>query len=162
MNSDELLLSYVRDHSNRAFAEVVQKYINFVYGWALHRLAGNRDWAADVTQQVFISLSQSAQRLSKRSSLEGWLYLTTQYKARMLLRSEYRRQIRERSAVLMLEAESSGKETADTETLSRALGELLDKLGEKDREAILLRFFGENRFGDIAATLGLTEDGARS
>jgi DNA-directed RNA polymerase specialized sigma24 family protein len=70
---------------------------NLVHSVAL-RFAGNSADAQDVTQAVFIIFAQKAASLRQRTILTGWLYETTRFTARQLLRSRVRQQAREQEA----------------------------------------------------------------
>jgi DNA-directed RNA polymerase specialized sigma24 family protein len=51
--------------------------------------------AEDVTQGMFVALSQSAGQLTERPVLSGWLHRTTQNLAANVVRSDVRRRARE-------------------------------------------------------------------
>lgn len=71
MKSDiELLQEYVQSASEGAFAELVRRNAGFVYACAL-RVLRNPQHAHDVTQEVFIALSQKATSLQSRNDLLG-------------------------------------------------------------------------------------------
>jgi RNA polymerase sigma factor (sigma-70 family) len=162
IDDPELLRRYSQDGSQEAFTELVERHVSFVYGWALRRVNGNVHSAQDVTQEVFITLANNAAALAKRPVLEGWLYTTTRYVAAMLLRSQRRRQIREQNAEIMNEPDSKHLAAINAKELNLALASLLDKLSDRERKAVLLRFFGGHDFSEIGARLGLSKDGARS
>ncbi len=163
MNSDaELLARYAREVSQPAFAELVQRHVNFVYGWALRRVGGNRSLAEDITQQVFVAFAREAGRLAVRDTLQGWLYIATRRVAATALRSEMRRRVREQAVDVMSENPPSPAETAETAELLEALAQLLDRLDAPDRDAVFLRYFGNRSYAEIGDILRLSEDGARS
>ena len=56
----ELLRAYAQDHSEFAFQELVQRYVDMVYWAAIRRVAGDRELAEDVTQEVFTDLARKA------------------------------------------------------------------------------------------------------
>src|SRR5688500_5269419 len=98
MPSDsELLLSYARDGSEAAFAEVVRGHIALVYSAAMRRVGGDPHAAAEVTQTVFVALARNAARLSKHPVLNAWLHASTRNAAANLRRREQRheRQLQE-------------------------------------------------------------------
>ena len=61
MNDMDLVREYTRDHSEPAFAGLVQRHINLVYSVAL-RCTGNAEDAQDVTQAVFIILGPQSRQ----------------------------------------------------------------------------------------------------
>ena len=105
MNSkrdQELLCDYAERGSEEAFAELVRRYADFVHSSAL-RMVGNLDLAREVTQAVFVALSQNARPLSRRAVLSGWLHRTAQNLAAKTVRAEVRRRAREQEAAAMNE-----------------------------------------------------------
>ena len=155
MNDMDLLREYTRDHSEPAFAGLVQRHINLVYSVAL-RCTGNAEDAQDVTQAVFIILARKAASLRDRTVLTGWLYETTRFTAARFIRTRVRRQIREQEAYMQ-----SSLNEPDTDGVWRQLSPLLEEamtqLGEKDRALLALRFFENKSGAETAAALGIQE-----
>ncbi len=156
----ELLRRYTEEESEGAFAELVQRHVPLVYSAALRRLAGDAHAAADVTQLVFTALARQAPALVHCHVLPGWLYATTRNVAVDFIRSEHRRRVREQEAHAMHELDSASPPPA-WDQLRPLLDEVMDQLGQQDREAILLRFFARRSFAEIGRTLNLKEDAAR-
>jgi DNA-directed RNA polymerase specialized sigma24 family protein len=93
MKTNELLRRYVHDSSEPAFEELVKQHIDLVYSSALRLVNGDVPAAQDVTQAVFTELARNAPRLTRHTSLAGWLYTSTRYLAAKSLRSEQRRRL---------------------------------------------------------------------
>ncbi len=154
-NDRELMREYADGDSEAAFAALVQRHINLVYSIAL-RLVRNSPDAQDVTQAVFIILAKKAASLRDRATLTGWLYETTRFTARELLRQRARQQAREQEAYM-----SSNPDDANPDDVWRQLEpfleEAMSRLSEKDRALIALRFFEEKSGAETAALLGIKE-----
>jgi RNA polymerase sigma factor (sigma-70 family) len=161
MTTDSQLLGqYVDRGDEAAFREIVQRHLSLVYFAALRR-TGNRHVAEEVSQYVFTVLAREAHSLCRHTALTGWLYTTTRFASAKLLRSERRRRRREEEAHLMQDLSASGSNDADWQMLRPLVDAALDGLSERDREAVLLRYFEGQSFADIGTSLGLTEDAAR-
>jgi RNA polymerase sigma factor (sigma-70 family) len=157
MNDDaELLRRYSRDGAESAFAELVHRHLPLVYQAALRQLGGNTHLAQEAAQDVFIAMGGKAADLAKRPSITGWLYISASFAAKKLIRSAQRRQHWEQEAIAMQTAHEP-----EWSQIRPELDALLLRLGEADREALLLRYCEGMRFGDIGRKLRLTEDGAR-
>ncbi len=76
-------------------------------------------------------------------------------------RFEARRRAREHEAQLMTEVEAGDSPVVAWEKLSSLLDEAMRELNDRDREAVLLRFFARRPFAEIGATLRVSEDAAR-
>jgi RNA polymerase sigma factor (sigma-70 family) len=162
MTDDATLLHrFAEDRDEPAFAELVQRHVNFVYACALRRVGGDAQLAEDVTQHVFIILTRQAAALAHRDTLQGWLHTTVRNVSARLRRTEQRRHRREQEAHLMSELASDSARDADWQRLRPVLDDALDALDERDREAIFLRFFEDRSFAAVGAQLRLTENAVR-
>ena len=154
----QLLQDYVDEGSELAFRELVDRHFNSVYSAALRRTNGRTDLAADVSQQVFVSLSRHAQRLRDHPALVAWLHTAARNAALNLMTSEKRRRDREGFASEGLEP---GANSPDWNRLRPCLDAALDHLPERERTVIILRFLEQRPYGEIASALRLTENAAR-
>jgi len=155
----QLLRDYARQGLEEAFAALVERHVNLVYSVAL-RQVGNAAHAEEITQAVFVILARKAARLRPGIVLEAWLHETTRLTALSFLRGERRRHFREQEAYM----QSALQESADPSAwkqLAPLLDEALSRLGEKDRAAVVLRFFKDKSLRDAAAALGISEAAAQ-
>jgi RNA polymerase sigma factor (sigma-70 family) len=157
----ELLRRYAEQRSEAAFAELVRRHLNLVYSAAVRLTRGDAHRAEDVVQLVFTDLARKAAALSRRPVLAGWLYTSTHYATAKILRTEQRRQTREQEAQAMHELLSNAAPEADWDRLHPVLDAAMRELSERDREAVLLRFFEGRGFAEVGAKLNLTENAAR-
>jgi len=156
-----LLDRYANERSEEAFAELVRRHLPLVYSAALRRTNGDAHRAEDVAQAVFTTMARDAEALSRHAALTGWLYTATRHAAIDLMRAERRRLTREQEAHAMQEQDTPTEPAADWEQLRPVLDEAMDELDERDREAVLLRFFQGQGFAAVGAALRLSEDTAR-
>ena len=137
----------------------MRRRIGLVYSVA-RRHTGDAQRAEDVAQRVFADLARKAEMLARRPVLIGWLYRSAQFAASDAMRAERRRLAREEEAHLMQTIEGTAPEP-NWEKLRPVLDEALNDLDERDRDAVLLRFFDGRPFGEVGAKLQLTENAAR-
>jgi RNA polymerase sigma factor (sigma-70 family) len=156
----ELLRLYALNRSERAFAELVERNLGLVYHAAL-RQCHDAHLAQDVAQTVFSDLARKAGGLAQRQALAGWLYTSARYAALRAVRTQRRRQAREQEALALKELLDDSAADANFERLRPVIDGALHELGERDREAVLLRFFEGRPFAEIARLLAVTEDAAR-
>lgn len=155
MTSDMTLLrEYARHHSEKAFAELVSRHDSLVYSVAL-RQVGNPALAEEVTQVTFIILARKAASLGPKTILAGWLCRTARYAAANALTIQYRRQHREHEAHM----QSLLNEPVHDPWLEIAplLDSALAQLGERDHDALVLRYFKNKTFQEIGAAFGATD-----
>lgn len=152
-----LLNEYAVRGSETAFRELVERYLNLVYGTALRLVEGDTHRAEDVVQMVFSDLARLAGTLSPRVMLGGWLHRRTCHVAASLMRGERRRLTREKEAM----STSTGSSETGFEQIALVLDEAINELGTKDRAALALRFFEGRDLRSVGEALGSNEDAAQ-
>jgi uncharacterized protein (TIGR03435 family) len=154
----ELLREYVQFRSEEAFATLVSRHINLVYSVALRHVA-NRHQAEEISQAVFMILAGKAGGFRQGTVLSGWLYHTARLTAANYVRSEIRRAHREQETYM--QSLSDAPEADTWAQVAPWLDAAMAELNEKDRNAIVLRFFDSKSFQEVGASLGTNEDAAK-
>lgn len=156
----DLLRGYAATHDEGCFRTFVERRIGFVYAVAFRRL-GDVHAAQDATQAVFVTLARKAHIVAESPSILGWLHRSTCFESQNLRRTMNRRQSRERHAVTLGHAGGeSPTPNLDADTLA-VLDDALAELPERDRNAILARYFDAASYGSIGQATGLSENAAR-
>jgi RNA polymerase sigma factor (sigma-70 family) len=150
----DLLADFARSGSEAVFAALVARHVNLVYSAAL-RFTSNPHHAEEITQVVFIILARKAGTLSSRTVLSGWLYQSARLTAANFVKGEVRRQRREQEAYI--QSTLTGPDPAVWKQIAPLLDEALGRLGETDRNAIVLRFFENKTAQEVGAVLKLNE-----
>jgi RNA polymerase sigma factor (sigma-70 family) len=158
-DSPTLLADYVKNGSDPAFRELVTRYLNLVHSAAIRLVGGDAHLAEDVAQTVFVDLARMAGGLSSEVMLGGWLHRHTCYVAAKTMRTERRRQSRERQAVAMYSHNDHSE--ANLAQLTPFLDDAINRLGARDRTAIMLRFFEQRDLRSVGEALGSNEDAAQ-
>jgi RNA polymerase sigma-70 factor (ECF subfamily) len=134
---------------DRLFREYHQPLVRY-----LARRLGDRDWAEEVAQETFLRAARQESITSERS----WLFAV----ATNLVRDEARKDARRRRHLELLREHARAEEAVEPEptTLERAeeaalARRAIDALGERDREALLMREEGLN-YTEIASALDLS------
>ena len=153
-----LLRQYVENHSDEAFALLVAQHINLVYSVAL-RQVGNPHQAEEITQAVFIILAKKAAELRHNKALSSWLFQAAYLTANNFVRSEIRRHCREQEAFMQSSLNESG--TGIWASIAPSLDTAVAGLNEKDRRAIVLRFYEGRNLREVGVALGASEEAAK-
>jgi uncharacterized protein (TIGR03435 family) len=153
-----LVKQFAENGSEPAFAEIVSRHVNLVYS-AARRKVGDAHAAQEISQAVFIILARKAKSLGAKTVLSGWLYQTARLTAANYLRGEIRRQKRDQEA--FMQSTLNEHESQVWLQIAPVLDDALSKLGAKDRDAIVLRFFENKSLGEVGAAMNTSEDAAK-
>jgi len=161
MDPDRLrsVIRAARSGREQGFREILTSYGPRLYGY-FYRATGSRHDAEDLVGEVMLRLVRRLGDYNEQGRFEPWLFSI----AANLVRDRIRRST-VRPASASLDAESSdGASLAesvhgphrpvdaglDMADLSEALNAALDKLDDLSRGMVLLRYFGQMSFKEIA------------
>ena len=166
-NSEEAaLVRRIRSGDEMAFREVVDRYQSKVFS-IIFGILRNRNDAEDISQQVFAKIYFSIKNFDSRSSLLTWIYKITVNECYDYLRKKkvrklvYESDFTEEEAQRMERAEpgSGGKRLFDEELAQRDLiVKLLAKIGEEDRNLLILKEVEGHSVEELAAMTGMNEN----
>lgn len=160
--SDAALVVAIGRWREDALAEAYRRHGGAVFALAA-RVCGDRGRAEDVTQLVFSTLWEQADRFDpERGSLRSYLLTMAHRRAVDLLRTEGRRREREERVGALAGApydlEREVWDLAVSERVRAALGDL----APGERRAIEMAYFGGHTYREVAALLGEPEGTVKS
>lgn len=158
LSDQQLLQAYAAEKSDDAFRAIVDRHARWIFAAAFRQL-DDRQMAEDAVQIVFVLLARRSRKMPTHQKLSGWLFNTLGYTVKNLRRASRRRQMHEQLAAL--ERSNVTEPSARVDDLGTHLDAAVAGLGQADRSAIVLRFYQDRSFGEIAETLGITEIAAR-
>jgi uncharacterized protein (TIGR03435 family) len=160
MNDDMALVrEYTASQSETAFETLVSCHVNLVYSAALRQVR-DPHLAEEISQAVFVILARKAGSLGSQTILSGWLYRAARFAAADALKTRRRRQRREQEACMQSTFDDHPMDAAWRE-LSPLLDEAMAQLRDKDRDALVLRYFENKSLREVGDALGLQERAAQ-
>jgi RNA polymerase sigma factor (sigma-70 family) len=146
----EILEAYLRRPNRRRLGQVVRALHQYVWGVAL-KVAGNREDAADVCQEFFLSLLLRPPTHGSIHSARGYVACRVTTISRSMRRAARRRQAREQKAA----ANCLGVENLSAED-SASLLEALETLPERLQTVVELSYFGRLPQHEVAKILDVS------
>jgi RNA polymerase sigma factor (sigma-70 family) len=156
----ELLRDFARAGDQAAFATLTRRHLDLVFATAV-RKTGDASAAEEVAQNVFLALGRKAWQFAPDDSLPAWLHRAALLESKEWLRGELRRRRREQAAAELVTTMNTPDEQPALRALLPLLDEALLSLREKERAALLLRFYENQPLRQVGAALGIGEDAAQ-
>jgi len=156
----EQLQRFTRAGEQSAFADVVRRHLDLVFGTALRKV-DEHGAAQEIAQNVFADLARKAWRFAPDDSLPAWLHKAALLESKTWLRGELRRRRREETAAELGTTMNTPEDQPALAALVPLLDEALLSLRGKDRTALLLRFYENQSLRDVGVAFGVSEDTAR-
>lgn len=147
---------------DEAFGEILERYQKPVYNLCF-RLLGNRGDAEDASQEAFMKAYRGLKKYDQHRPFISWLLAIAYNQSVDQLR-------RRRVSLVGLEAaydrsdqkSPSPEAAAEMQSESEAVQRALSALSVKDRAAIVLRYWYDYSYDEIAETLSLTNSAVKS
>ena len=144
-DTDSKLLEKAKKKDSAAFSELVKRHQNFIFRTALGYLH-DRETARDVTQDVFIKAYRGLPYFRDDSQFSSWLYKICKNHCLNILR---------RNKIESIEPEvEEAYETSDI-SLKVRMRRLLGRLEPDYREVIMLRYYQQMQYDEIARYLDI-------
>ena len=162
--TDEQLLADHLSGRTDAFDLLVRRYVPELYGF-LARFVGNGSTADDLVQETFVQVHLAAASFDRDRAFKPWLYTIAANKARDYMRSRGRRQEvtldagRDDSGLSAGESVAADEaplgEDAEREERKVAVRALVDRMPEHLRMILMLGYFQQLPYADIAEILDI-------
>jgi len=147
----EKIIAGCRRGSSQCFSQLLAEYAKRCYGY-FYRLTGDREASDDLLSELFVKLIEKIKSY-RGGSFDGWLFKIAGNIFWDYLRDKQRR--KKLLAVKKIELEARSKQSSkhgpdEIDKLQRQLA----KLDEDTRQLILLRFYSQVSFRELAAIRG--------
>ncbi|MBN1392488.1 MAG: RNA polymerase sigma factor [Sedimentisphaerales bacterium] len=140
------IISGCKSGDAECFSEVVDIYASRVYGY-FYRLTGNKEISDDLLSELFVKLVEKIGSFAG-GSFDGWLFKTASNIFYDYLRDKQRQKKLFEAQKAQFEPEAAKE--PDDERIDKLQAQL-GKLDTDTRELIMLRFYSQASFKEIAA-----------
>src|ERR1700746_1442245 len=151
------LIARARTGDTQAWGELYRQYAPAIFRFC-RRAMPTREDAEDATMDIFIKVRQKLSQYASTRSFSAWLYTVAANHCWDLLRRRKVRQDLETGEIenMPLEHPDPGQlEQLIEQRTSQEVRRALDKLPARARMALVLRYYADMSYGDVAATLGV-------
>lgn len=156
VETDSGLLERLKEGDTGAFDALFDKHRRGVFSYVMG-MVGDRGLAEDIVQDCFLELVRNLERIKPEQGAGGWLYRVARNRAIDQLRTR-RRGIGKvgtdfpDASPAAEQVDSGPTPLEEAVARERAIGvrEALEMLPPKERDLLLLRFFGDLKFNEIA------------
>ncbi len=167
-DSDECLLSRLRDGDRGVFEVLVRRYERELFGY-LRRYLGDDDLADDVFQNTFIAVFRTIDQYEPGRPARPWLYAIATNQAIDAIRRKNRRAERRADALVatdddgevrplfeLIPAPDDGpNDEADRAEQRELVRAAVDRLPEILRGVVILAYFQGMKYQEVADALGI-------
>ncbi|NPA26938.1 MAG: sigma-70 family RNA polymerase sigma factor [Chloroflexi bacterium] len=146
--------------NDEAFRQLVEKYHRAVFG-RCYRLLGNQDDAADATQEVFLRVYRSWDHFDPQRPLLPWIMTIA---TRLCIDRLRRRRINQVpwEETLIADGAASLEEQVFSQEARQKLRQLVAQLPEIERTLVILHYWENLSYEEIARQVGLTVGAVKS
>ncbi len=163
-NDQQLLLDYLADDDLDVLGELFGRYMHLIYGVAL-KYFKNRDEAKDAVTQIFERLIIEIPKF-EILNFKSWLFVVTKNYCLMEIRKEKANKNRFEKFSAEQNMESTELLHPIDEDMNSSLQENLkhciENLKKEQQECVLLFYYQEKSYGDIADELNIAEKKVKS
>ncbi|MCH5344624.1 MAG: RNA polymerase sigma factor [Acetatifactor sp.] len=152
---DEYLLRRAQEGDKSALERLIRRYYDQIYAYCFHRVS-DRQTAEDLCQETFCSMLEHLEEYRHYDKFRNYLYVIAGNKCKDFYKKKKTVPIGEMEE---FEGQRVSQKPGPEEEIS--LRELVHLLPEELEEAVVLRFFQELKYQDIASILGISSSLAK-
>jgi RNA polymerase sigma-70 factor (ECF subfamily) len=158
---DETLVERCRQGDRSAFAVLVERYHRPIYN-AAYRVLGNAEDAADITQVVFMRITERLDDFDSRYKFFSWIYRIALNESLNLARKRGREEPLEDEDQVAGARDAEPDWNLDRNELSERIQRALLGMAVDDRAVITLRHFSDCSYREMSTILGIAEKTVKS
>lgn len=154
--SDELLAERLRGGDSEAGDELVRRYARPLLGY-LYRLGGTTAVAEELHQQTWVSVIEHLDRFSQTNpgGFRAWLFRIATNKATdYWRRARSRKKLDEGLRLVQEQVSEDASMRVESAQMAQRVQQAIEQIPEVYRQVLLMRYYSNMSFAEIARTLG--------
>lgn len=156
LSDDELVIRCQGElpHIFWGYRELLRRYEPMIFSFCL-RLLKSREDAEEVTQDSFLVVFHQIHKLQNAGAFRTWIFRVVQNECRDRFAKIKRKQEMQEAYEAMQKKEFEEAPPDTVEDQKEQLSKALERLSEKDREIVVLRFVSGLKLEEIAEVLDI-------
>lgn len=155
--TDAEILAAIRKKPEEGFKILLSRYSRRIY-WHIRRAVGSHHDAEDITQETFVRIFKSLDKLKSDSALRGWIYRIATNETLRFLEKRNSSLLPLDNAAEMPSDSYVNYSDIEAVELKKAIG----TLPPKQRMAFNMRYYDELEYEEIASILDTTAHNVRA
>lgn len=170
--SDEDLMQALANGDEDALRTLVDRYTEAIYRFSV-RFTGDESLAQDVAQEVFLRLYRNARKYAPAIPFKTWLFTIVRntsidlarsysYRKAYSLEKSHSSQVGETEQKPLMNAAPNPEERYSARQSAQAVARAVQSLQEKQRTAVILRYYEDMSVNEIAGVMKATVSSVES
>ncbi|HOX61087.1 MAG TPA: RNA polymerase sigma factor [Candidatus Magasanikbacteria bacterium] len=147
--SDEQIIEIVREKNQNLYAEIIKRYEAKLTRY-LRRFVRDSDELSDIIQDVFIKTYQNLHDFDINKKFSSWIYRIAHNEALNHTKRNKNKISLDEKEMDILDESLDLKNDTDRRLLSVQIGDALQKIKDKYREAIILFYLEEKTYDEVS------------
>lgn len=161
LNETQLVIQYQDTKASEIIGELYNRYQDNVISFCYKRI---QDWdlAKDLTQDIFIKISQKLSQLKEPHAFLKWMYQIARNACMDYLRANKKRKMTDLSEIENLcEMEDEYDEAVRKEEMIKSVNILLDNIEPLSKTLLLEKYYGKKTIVDLSTEYGLSNSAVK-
>lgn len=157
MEEDKKIVEEILNGNTNRYGVLVNKYQHAIYS-VVYRIVGNETDATELVQDVFIKAYEALGQYKPKYKFFSWMYRIAINTALMHVKAR-----KKTTSIDELPIDASlADDEVDKEKRRRLLGKCINELPEKYKTVVVLKYYANFSYSQIAATVDLPEKKVKS
>ncbi len=157
--NDQILWQSIRKGNQLAFSSLYKKYVNVLYNYGMH-IQADHDEVVDTIQELFVNIWSRRESMAEVSKVKYYVFKS--FKNLYVNRLQQERKLKGglNDPLLSVSAEDSFEEelilSQTKQQQSKKLNAAVEHLTKRQKEAVLLKYYNEMTFTQVATIMGIS------